>query len=110
MPLYPYPGGLLFPAEDLYPGPVFRYVFRPPTQERAFHLAGRGLFGTSSWGLSVWRIDGVWHQGFMPTADVVAAADRFYSGGGIHPLNASEASDLIAAGYGPYITNEETAS
>jgi hypothetical protein len=100
----PFPSATTFPDGDLFPGAaVLPSYFRPPTQDIPFRIEG-GLYGLVTHGLSVWRIDGVWHQGFMPTAEQVAASDRFYGGGRIHRLAASERRDLINAGYGDNIT------
>lgn len=82
------------------------YRFFPPSNELVFRIAGRGLLATQSYGISVWRVGGVWQSGQTPSADQVAGADRFYGGGRIHPLTSAERSDLIAAGYGAYITQE----
>lgn len=101
-----YPGPDTFPGLLTLPGAVFAFVFEPPTTERASRLEG-SLFCTTSWGKSVWRIDGVWFDGFLPTADVRDAADRFYAGGSIHTLSPAEVSELTAAGYGAYITSKE---
>jgi hypothetical protein len=100
----PFPGSTTFPGADVFPGAaVPPSFFRPPTQDVPFRIEA-GLFGAVAYGLSVWRTGGVWHQGFMPTAEQVAASDRFYGGGRIHSLTASERRDLIDAGYGAYIT------
>ena len=99
-----FPGATVYPGADLFPGPaVPSSYFHPPVQDVPFRIEG-GLYGLVPHGLSVWRIDGTWQQGFMPTAEQVAASDRFYGGGRIHLLTASERRDLIAAGYADYIT------
>lgn len=104
-----YPGAGTFPSGSLFPGeqPATSVTFRTPTQDVYFHLVpGTRLVGVHSYGLSVWRIGGVWSQGLTPDAATVAAADRFYGGGRIHSLTADERADLIAGGYGAYISEE----
>lgn len=101
-----YPGATTFPSAATFPSGRPR-IFRPPTKDLAFRIEG-GLFGLQALGLSVWRTGGVWHQGFIPTAEQVAASDRFYGGGRIHELTQAEVDDLTAGGYGAYITEENT--
>lgn len=84
-----------------------RFVLFPPTREVPFRIEG-GLMGLTSYGQSLWRIDGAWHLGFIPSAEQVAAADRFYGGGRVYALTSTERDDLVAAGYGAYITQEIT--
>jgi hypothetical protein len=110
MPLYP--SSLLFPGPDVFPGvaleddEVTGYLFRTPVLDVAYRIEG-SLHGVMPYGVSVWQTDGVWEQGIMPPADTVAAADRFYGGGRDHPITSAERADLVAAGYGDYITEEE---
>lgn len=104
MPLAGYPAETLYPAEDLYPGiPAYRAVFATPTQDMAFQLEGN-LYAMLPHALSVWRINGTWSQGFAPSADIVAAADRFYRGGYQHEVTNAQIDELTAAGYGARIT------
>lgn len=98
------PRASLFPGATTFPG-INRSSFLPPTQDVPFRIE-RGLFGMTTRGLTVWRTDGVWRQGFIPTAEQVAAADRFYGGGRIHELTPDERDELVAAGFGAYITEE----
>jgi len=104
MTLYCYPGADIFPSSTQYPGP--QATFFPPIQSLPYFLEGR-LRAWEQRGLSVWRLDGVWHEGSSPSAAIRASADRFYLGGIAHPLTTAEQADLIAAGYGSYITTRE---
>lgn len=54
-------------------------------------------------GISLLKIDGVYHQVRWPTDDDIAAASAFYRGGFEHELTDGEVADLTAAGYGAYI-------
>ena len=93
-----------FPGEDVYPGlPSYRAEFRTPTQDIAFPMEG-SLYALLPHALSVWRIDGVWAQGFSPSPETVAAADRFYHGGYVHTVEGDAITELTAAGYGDHIT------
>lgn len=106
-----YPGPDVYPGEDVYPGlPEFRATFETPTQDIAFPMEG-SLTAMLPHALSVWRIDGVWAQGFAPSPETVAAADRFYRGGYVHEVDTAAIEELTTAGYGAYITViEEVAS
>jgi hypothetical protein len=84
-----------------------RYVFRPPTTEVAFRMAGRGLIGSYEQGLSVYRVGGQWLTKLSPTADDLAAADRYYAGGYVHPLDGPAISELLEAGFSDHIFPEE---
>lgn len=79
------------------------YFFTPPTVERS-HVLRRRLIFKLNHGLTVFRIAGVWHQQETPSDVQHRAADRWYPGGHVHPVTSSERTDLIAAGYGAYIT------
>jgi hypothetical protein len=85
--------------------PVAEHTFllTTPSQTVYTRLAGRGLFASTEWALTLWRIDGQWFSGRNPTADQVAAADRFYGGGRIHHVSADEAAELSDAGFGSCI-------
>lgn len=103
----PFPSALTFPGAATFPGiggPG--RIFRPPTRDLPFRLAGRGLIGSYTQGLSVWRANGAWHTGLSPSAEQRAAADRFYLGGIAHPIADDEYSELVAGGFAAYI--EET--
>lgn len=86
---------------------LFSWIFRPPTQEVYVRLAGRGLVASYSQGLSVYRVGGQWVQRLAPTADDLAAADRYYPGGYEHLIPDAERSELIAAGFGSHLSYEE---
>jgi hypothetical protein len=108
MPLAGYPSETLFPAGDLYPGiPGFRAIFETPTRDMAHRLEGN-LFSMLPHAISVWQLDGVWHEGFDPGPTVVDAADRFYRGGYQHDVDETEVEELTEAGYGSRITILET--
>jgi hypothetical protein len=103
-----YPGQLTFPEGVTYPGLATdmsrEYRFSTPTIEVRARAAGRALWITAPWGLSVWRINGVWHSGASPSAEIRATADRFYLGGVAHVINVRQRAELIAAGFGDSIT------
>lgn len=110
MPLAGYPGADLYPAEDLFPGvPAYHAVFQTPTQDWAFPMEGN-LHALLPHAMSVWRVDGVWAEGFAPSPAIVAAADRFYRGGYEHQIETEQIEELTAAGYGAYITVLEVES
>lgn len=102
-----FPGSGLFPGPFTFPDNVSRYggIFRPPTQEQFFRLEN-GLTGRFTQGLSVWRVNGVWAQGQSPSADTVAAADRYYAGGREHHVDPIETAELLSGGFANYITLE----
>jgi len=50
--------------------------------------------------------DGVWSSVRYPAQTEVEAAMKVYLGGHKHPLTVAEAAELIAAGYGPYVSLE----
>lgn len=85
---------------------VLGRVFRTPTEDFPFRMAGRALWGVEPYGKSVWRSGGTWFTGHAPSAADLAAADRFYGGGRVHVLTAEQEAELIAAGFGAYITQE----
>jgi len=77
-------------------------TFTPPVVTRTH--GKRNCMYRLNHGVSVFRIGGVWHQQETPTAEQVAAADRLYMGGHVYQITDAERDDLIAAGYGAYIT------
>lgn len=104
MPLAGYPAADLYPANDLFPGvPAYRAIFLTPTRDMAFPMEGH-LIALLPYALSVWREDGVWAEGFAPTPQTVASADRFYLGGYRHEIDETEIAELSEAGYGARIT------
>jgi hypothetical protein len=52
---------------------------------------------------SILRINGMWQAITDPTPAQVAASDRYYSGGRVHPISAADAGELIAAGFADYV-------
>lgn len=83
--------------------------FLTPVEEIPILLEPRThLYGSLRYGKAVWRVDGQWDQGLEPSAQIVAAADRFYAGGRIHTVTETQRDELIAGGFGLYITSEET--
>lgn len=118
-----YPGNSVFPGSTLFPGtselaadpndpvdpdePVTGTLFLTPTRPVYVRLVpGTRLVGQYEQALSVWRTNGVWHQGHMPTDAQISGAERFYSGGHIHSLTSTQRSELIAGGYSAYIIEE----
>lgn len=100
----PFPSKTLFPGATTFPGaPVT--TFLPPTVDLATRMEGN-LFATLPWGQSVFRSGGVWHTVLSPTYADIQAADRFYGGGRVHTLTAAQRDELVAAGFGAYITQE----
>jgi hypothetical protein len=77
-------------------------TFTPPYAERQH--SEEHLRFKSRYGISVLRIGGQWLQQENPSAEQITAADRYYPGGHVHTITDAEKSDLIAAGYGAYIT------
>jgi hypothetical protein len=53
---------------------------------------------------SVLKTDGLYRQVRHPTAEEIGAAEVAYIGGHEYTLSEAERDDLVAAGYGPYIT------
>lgn len=104
MPLAGYPSESLYPAEDLYPGvaSAATAIFRTPTLDVAYPMEG-SLRALLPHAMSVWRIGGVWSQGFAPSLATVTAADRFYRGGYEHQIDSAGIAELTAAGYAAYI-------
>lgn len=83
------------------------WFFRTPTQEVWFPIAGRGLVGSYSQGLTVYRVDGQWRTRLSPGATELANADRSYQGGYLHQLTEAQRAELDAAGFSDSITIEE---
>lgn len=94
------PGAETFPGDAL---PTDDRVFNPPYIERPQQECG--LRFKTRYGVSVYRVAGVWAQSETPDyATIVAVADRFYAGGHIHTVTAAQVTELVDAGYGSYIT------
>lgn len=107
----PYPSATLYPGARTFPGvppavdpSVRSWLFQTPVEHLRFRMEGN-LFATAPYGLSVWRIGGVWAQGMAPAPATVAAADRFYRGGYAHRITPTEAQELSAAGYTDSLTD-----
>lgn len=83
------------------------WIFNTPVTLITVPIAGRGLVGSLPYGLSLWRIDGVWRTGMAPALEDIAGADRFYSGGRLHVLDDVARAELIDAGFAANITLQE---
>lgn len=86
-------------------------VFVGPTQDQFFPLNSAegplGVITRQQWGLTVWRDSGgAWHQAFGPSPTDLAGATAVYGGGRRYVLTSAQQDDLVAAGYGAYITQE----
>lgn len=55
-------------------------------------------------GLTVLRVGGVWRAAESTSAEEEAAADRLFYGGHYYVLDAASAAELVAAGFGAYLT------
>lgn len=75
------------------------WVFRTPTRELPFRMAGRGLIATQPYGLTVYRKNGQWATTLAASAALLDGADRVYAGGRAHHITGAEADDLRAAGF-----------
>lgn len=87
------------------------YLFNPPgrlDRDRALQTdespwpAGRQIPRVV--GLCVLRVGGVWQTVETPRSEDWDAADRRYLGGHVHTVSQAEADDLVAGGYGLYLT------
>lgn len=77
--------------------------FTPPgrSEHRGTHpLFGRLLF---TQGVSLLKESGLYRQASNPTDEELDAAEVAYLGGYRYDVDATEASDLIAAGYGAWL-------
>jgi hypothetical protein len=72
--------------------------FTPPYLIRNHQIAG-GLIGSLHFGISIFRIDGVWYAEEFPSVEQETTADVFYRGGHIATVTEEEAADLEAEGY-----------
>lgn len=98
-----FPGSTTYPGNTTYPGSPNELTFTGPYIERG-HVEGRLRFKTR-YGVSVYRVAGVWAQSESPDyTTVVAVTDRFYAGGHVHIITVDQAAELTAAGFGAYIT------
>jgi hypothetical protein len=88
------------------------WVFRPPTEERILermpHDPGNRMARDLSIGVRVGRTvyklaDGSYTMKWSERLDIV----HTYHGGHIHEISDTEAGNLIAAGYGAYVTLEQ---
>jgi hypothetical protein len=69
---------------------------------------GVGLIGWIPYGKTVWRdAAGQWHEKYAPQIADTEGASVVYGGGRTYPLGDQERLDLIAGGYGDYITLQE---
>ncbi len=72
--------------------------FTPPYVIYNHQIEG-ALIGSLHYGVSLFRIDGVWYTAEYPTVAQEAAADVFYRGGHVAYLTQEEAEELEAEGY-----------
>lgn len=72
--------------------------FTPPYVIYNHQIEG-ALIASLHYGVSLFRIDGVWYTAEYPTVAQEAAADVFYRGGHVAYLTQEEAEDLEAEGY-----------
>lgn len=89
--------------------PTALYRFVSPTRTVKDHPfagmgPGRGMAVDRVIGLTVLRVDGVWRVEPATSAAEEAAADRVYHGGHVHTVDQAEADELVAAGFGAYLT------
>lgn len=106
------------PSADIIDGlPVFDpdgtqggqsvFTFEPPVVREATRASWPARIGFSR-GISVLKSGSSYRQVRVPTTDEVEAADIAYIGGGVYPVEESEAEALTDAGYGDRITEEVT--
>lgn len=79
------------------------WTLHTPTTEVYYRLAGRGLVGSYTQALSIYRTGGQWFTKLSPSAEDLAGADRYYQGGYRYELTDAEAAELASAGLGHYL-------
>lgn len=77
---------------------VLYRVFRTPYVIHNHRIEG-ALVASLHYGISVFRIGGVWDSAEYPSAEQEAAADLFYRGGHVYDLSDEEVTALEAEGY-----------
>lgn len=81
------------------------YTFTTPKVKEGPIGRGRLFSFFQLWrGVTVLRINGQYVQYRFPSADVLAACDKYYLGGSQYVVTEAEAAELTAAGYGENIT------
>lgn len=84
-----------------------QYYFKPPTEEYGPAGGGRLFIRYRlTRGITVLRTNGVWSEIRFPTEDQTRAAEWVFWGGYKNPISAVQRTELIANGYGAYITTE----
>lgn len=85
--------------------------FTPPVEQAYYRMVPFPLsshfYASIDLGVAVWRIAGVWHSGTNPLNSDIEAADRYYPGGYVHELTEAQQTELVAGGFGAYITTED---
>jgi hypothetical protein len=84
----------------------FVYIFRTPTNDVHYRYRPEPLivrlgFDTAD---SILKQDSFYRQVRFPSDEEIAAADVVYLGGRDYRITTDEYNDLVAAGYGSYIT------
>ena len=84
------------------------YYFQPPAPEEGPAGEGRLFyrFRINRGNTVIKQVTGNFYETRTPGIEELNAAEVFYQGGHKYPLTANERTDLIAAGYGAYITEE----
>lgn len=95
------------PSHPSAPGRRFEFVFLSPVEYVRHRMAGRGLYSSLPYGLTVWRRNGVWEQELTPSPRRTDGADRLYPGGYLHPLSDDARAELIAGGFADHVTLQE---
>lgn len=76
------------------------YKFTTPLVEEGPIGRGRLFSFFKLWrGVTVLKINGQYVEYRFPSADVLAATDKYYLGGSEYVVDDAEAADLTAAGY-----------
>jgi hypothetical protein len=84
-----------------------QYYFSPPTVSEGPAGGGRLFIRYRlNRGVTVLRTQGVWSEIRYPTEDQTRAAEWVFTGGYKNPISAVQRTELIANGYGSYITAE----
>jgi hypothetical protein len=81
-------------------------MLRPPTSEEGLLMADDSLwrFYKTTVGLSLMKLDGVWFTGYISSYPDLTVLQNYYRGGYVHTISQSVRDELVAAGYGAYIT------
>jgi hypothetical protein len=85
----------------VFTGPV-TYEYRPMQLYPPSRLVASVPFGHT-----VWRdATGTWHDQYAPDQTLLVGATDVYPGGREHVLTDAQHADLVAGGYGAYITSK----